>query len=245
MAPGKDGAANITAGPEGSQGPSGPQGPEGSPGSTGPLGPQGEGGGSGSVGPAGPSGATGAQGAPGAQGATGSAGTDGKSSYLRNIPSLNVTTSLDSNQQGTAAAGYYPATTIGSDGLGLLAYFYCGDFDPDTEACSGGSDLKVAHCSNMDCTSATFTLLDTTGDTGLDISIIVGADGLGLIAYKKEDPHYLKIAHCSNINCTAATITALHTLGEVGESTSITIGADGHGLISYFDGTSEKLKVAH
>ena len=65
----------------------------------------------------------------------GAAGADGKS-LLRNIPSTNVITTLDATS-GTALAGVYPTATIGSDGLGLLAYFYCGDFDTDTEACSG------------------------------------------------------------------------------------------------------------
>ena len=125
--------------------------------------------------------------------------------------------------------------TIGADGLGLISYF-----DETND------DLKVAHCSNTNCTAATITSLDTTGLVGYKTSVTIGADGLGLISYYDASNDDLKVAHCSNTNCTAATITALDTTGNVGLYTSITIGADGLALISYLlDDTNDDLKVAH
>jgi len=80
--------------------------------------------------------------------------------------------------------------TIGADGLGLISYY---DATND--------DLKVAHCSDTNCTAATITTLDSTGDVGRDTSITIGADGLGLISYYDYDNEDLKVAHCENAFC--------------------------------------------
>ena len=140
-------------------------------------------------------------------------------------------TTLDS----TGGVGSYTAITTGADGLGLISYY--DDFP--------NGDLKVAHCGNAACTSATITILDTEGLVGLDTSITIGGDGLGLISYYATPNADLKVAHCSNATCTSAAIATLDSTGIVGLDTSITTGADGLGLISYFDITNIDLKVAH
>jgi hypothetical protein len=61
--------------------------------------------------------------------------------------------------------------------------------------------------------ATTVTYLDTTGDYA---SLAIGADGLGLVAYRDAANGDLKIAHCSNIACTAATISTLDSAGDVG-----------------------------
>ena len=143
-------------------------------------------------------------------------------------PNFTITT-LDSSGD----VGFYTSVTIGNDGLGLIAY---------TQRDSG---LKVAHCNNLACTSATITTLET-GLIRNQVSIVTGVDGMGLISFHRQDAEgKLKVAHCSNTVCTAATITEIDTAGLVGEYSSITIGADGMGLISYFDNYNGKLKVAH
>ena len=76
------------------------------------------------------------------------------------------------------------------DGLGLISY-YDGTND----------DLKVAHCSDTNCTSATITTLDSTGNVGKYTSVTIGADGLGLISYRDRTNTDLKVAHCSNAFC--------------------------------------------
>jgi hypothetical protein len=83
------------------------------------------------------------------------------------------------------------SVTIGDDGLGLISYFDVTNFD-----------LKVAHCSNVECTEATTTPIDSDGRVGLYTSIIIGADGLGLISYWDETNSDLKVAHCGNATCT-------------------------------------------
>jgi len=139
-------------------------------------------------------------------------------------------TTLDS----TGSVGLYTSIAIGADGLGLVSYYDLTN-----------TDLKVAHCSNVACTGATFAQIDFTGDVGWFTAITIGADGLGLISYYDNTDDDLQVAHCSNAACSTATVTTLESTGSVGGYTSITIGADGLGLISYLDSTNTALKTAH
>jgi preprotein translocase subunit Sec61beta len=131
--------------------------------------------------------------------------------------------------------GQYSSVTIGADGLGLISYY---------DETNG--DLKVAHCSDSACTSATLTTVDRAGNVGQYSSVTIGADGLGLISYYDETNGDLKVAHCSDLTCTSATLTTLTFLqseGNVGQFTSVT-NAGGQGLISYYDSTDQDLKLA-
>ena len=83
---------------------------------------------------------------------------------------------------------------VGADGLGLISYLDLTNLD-----------LKVAHCDNLACSSATYVTLDSAGDVGRNSGITIGADGLGLISYLDYTNEDLKVAHCSNINCSSAT----------------------------------------
>jgi hypothetical protein len=144
--------------------------------------------------------------------------------------SATTTSTLDS----TGTVGWFTSITIGADGLGLISYLDVTN-----------ADLKVAHCSNVQCSSANYYTLDSGGLVGHYTSITLGADGLGLISYYDNTNYDLKVAHCSNAFCSSATTTTLESGGTVGQYNSITLGADGLGLISYYDSTNGYLKVAH
>jgi hypothetical protein len=132
--------------------------------------------------------------------------------------------------------GTYTSITLGADGLGLVAYLDNGSIGV----------LKVAHCSNTACSSATTAIADGSGGVGWNPSITLGADGLGLISYLDETNGNLKVAHCNDVACTSATSATVDSAGFVGQYGSISMGADGLGLIAYLDGTSTGvLKVAH
>jgi hypothetical protein len=121
--------------------------------------------------------------------------------------------------------GWYSSITIGSDGLGLISFYD-----------AGSGFLRVAHCSNIPCSAATFSPVDASGLVGQYSSITIGADGLGLISYYDVGNQDLKVAHCANIDCSNADeINALDTANDVGQYSSITVGADGLGLVSYLD----------
>jgi hypothetical protein len=196
---------------------------------------QGPAGPAGLPGPQGPMGDTGTAGAAGQPGTQGPQGPTGPA-IERSTPGANTLATLDS----TVDVGYYTSLTIGADGLGLISYY-------DNK----NDDLKVAHCNNVVCTSATTSTLDSAGDVGAYTSVAIGADGLGLISYKDVTNGDLKVAHCNNTACTSAGLSTVDntTVHDLGSGSSVTIGADGLGLISYGDNDQltgmGDLKVAH
>lgn len=155
---------------------------------------------------------------------------DGSVACLASSPQAGF---LISTIDSVGDVGQYTSITTGWDGLGLISYY---------DATNG--DLKVAHCSNLSCTSATITTLDSAGDVGLHSSITVAADGAALISYFDATNGGLKVAHCVNLSCTSAIKSTIDT-GGVGNHSSIAIGADARGIISYYDATNGDLKVAH
>jgi hypothetical protein len=130
--------------------------------------------------------------------------------------------------------GRYTSVAIGADGLGLIAYYD-----------ATNKDLKVAHCSDVVCSTATLSTLDSTGDVGQFASVAIGSDGLGLISYYDATNGDLKAAHCLDASCSTASVNTLDTGGDVGQFASIAIGSDGLGLIAYVDVTANVVKVAH
>lgn len=151
-------------------------------------------------------------------------GTELSRAPLETVPAGNTVSTLDSG--GTV--GEFSSITLGADGLGLISYW-------DATHLS----LKVAHCDDVECSSASTATLD--GTVGAATSITLGADGLGLISYATSGG--LKAAHCDDDACSSATVSLL-TSGSVGD-TSIALGADGVGIIAYRDVTAGAVKIAH
>jgi hypothetical protein len=128
---------------------------------------------------------------------------------------------------------------IGADGLPLIAY----------ETWAGGQDreVKVLHCQNVWCGTATITLVERVSASVATPALTIGADGLGLISYHDGTFGDLKVAHCTNAACTALTRNTIDDAGDAGKFSSITIAGDGLALISYHRavGTGGQLVVAH
>lgn len=139
-------------------------------------------------------------------------------------PVSNTFHTVDST--GDVGAG--SSATIGVDGLPLIAYL-------DTT----NEDLKVAHCYDAACASATATIVDSGSVGDSPPSVTIGTDGLPLVAYISGG---LKVAHCEDVACSTATLTLLHSSGSDVDP-SVTIGTDGLGLISFGSGSS--LAAAH
>ena len=76
------------------------------------------------------------------------------------------------NEDEGDSAGEF-ATTVGSDGLAMISY---------RALANGINELRVAHCSNQQCTASTHTLLDDNG--GHWPSIMIGCKYLGLDALR-------------------------------------------------------------
>mgnify|MGYP006281987109 CR=1 FL=1 len=116
---------------------------------------------------------------------------------------------------------------------------------------SSSGDLKVAHCSNLSCSSATVTPVDSTGNVGQYTGITIGATGYPLIRCYDVTNTDLKVANCLSITCTASsTITVDSTVsGEIedsGKYSAVTVGADGMPVVVYYDATTgnQNLKFA-
>ena len=137
--------------------------------------------------------------------------------------------------------GTHTSIAIGIDGLPIIAYQ--DSFD----------DLRVAHCNDPACASATFSELDSgglTGTAGEYISIAIGQDGRPVIGYHKRSGLFqatgrLKLAFCEDIACNSAVIASVDTgSGSMGQFTSLSILPSGDPVISYYDGGPDDLKVA-
>ena len=183
----------------------------------------------GPTGPTGPQGMLGSTGATGPTGNTGATGPAGATGIGLARPGQVITT-VDS----TTGVGEYTSIAIGADGLGLISYY---------DVSNG--NLKVAHCNDVACSSATTSTVDSAGNVGQYTSITIGADGLGLISYWDVGNGNLKVARCNDVACSSATTSTVDSGTLVGSYTSITIGRDGLGLVSYFDNLNGHLKVAH
>lgn len=145
----------------------------------------------------------------------------------------------------TADVGWFSSIKIGADGLPLISYqsYRTADHTAYT------NDLKVAHCVDVVCSSATITTLDTASTVDARTSLSIGADGLGLIVYQNESGSQavVKAAHCANAACTSATYRTLDTIGINGGGfygpETVTVSPSGTAYIAYADPTSKTLRL--
>jgi len=140
----------------------------------------------------------------------------------------------------TGSVGRHASIAIGADNLPIISHY---DFT--------NTALKVSHCTDRACSSATSSTVDTggVGVAGWDTSIAIGADNLPIISYGDRTATSLKVAHCNNATCTSSTTATVDTGGtnDVGGFTSIAIGTDNLPIISYLYNTATEtgLKVVH
>ena len=135
----------------------------------------------------------------------------------------------------------YPSMVLGTDGLPIISYAWGRAVGLDFV----DEELRVAHCDDLECSSATITIIDSAGEVGAWSSIAIGVDGLPVISYYDDTNEDLKVAHCNNVACTSATTTTAHSNGSVGRFSSIGIGGDGFPVISYADETDKYIRVLH
>ncbi len=140
----------------------------------------------------------------------------------------------------TNDVGLMTQIRIGIDGLPIISYYHA--------IASDDGNLKVAHCDDANCTSATITTLehspmaDTTDNRF--ISMVIGLDGLPMISYlhgrnwvtdtSPANFPELRLAQCNDLACTGAAISVLDNSGEIMyQATNIAVGMDGRPFITY------------
>lgn len=117
--------------------------------------------------------------------------------------------------------GRLSSIAIGSDGLPVISYF-------DSRV------LKLAHCNDASCSSATINTIDPDGSQYS--SMVIGADGMPIISYNGDGAsgfglYGLRVAHCDNLECSSSTITVIDSIFVT--KISIAIGGDNLPVISF------------
>lgn len=74
------------------------------------------------------------------------------------------------------------------------------------------------------------------------VSVVIGADGLPLIAYYDVTAKTLKLARCTNVPCSSATVSTIDATADVGQYSTIATNLAGRFVIAYHDATNKDLK---
>jgi len=154
--------------------------------------------------------------------------------HCNNVACTSATSTTVDDPANTV--GSFISLAIGSDGLPVISH-------GDTSA----NALRVTHCNNVACTSATSTTVDDAANaSGVDTSLAIGTDGLPVISHRDATANALRVTHCNNVACTSATSTTVDDpANSVGVDTSLAIGTDGLPVISHSDTTAGALRVTH
>jgi len=107
------------------------------------------------------------------------------------------------------------------------------------------SSLKLAVCSNPNCSITSINIVDSVGNVGQYTSLQLNNLGNPVISYYDISNSSLKLAVCSNPNCSIIDcITIVDSMGDVGQYTSLQLNNLGNPVISYYDVTNGNLKLA-
>ena len=87
--------------------------------------------------------------------------------------------------------------------------------------------LKLAHCNDANCASATLTTVNSAGNVGYYTALVLDASGHPVISYLDNTNYDLKLAHCNDASCTSATLTTVNSAGNVGWYTSLDLPGPG------------------
>ncbi len=132
------------------------------------------------------------------------------------------------------SVGVYASLAIGTDGLPVISH-------RDGTAFA----LRVTHCNNVACTSATSTTVDDpANNVGVHTSLALGTDGLAVISHLDLTANALRVTRCNDVACTSATsATVDDPANVVGFFSSLALGTDGLPVISHGDTTAGTLRV--
>jgi hypothetical protein len=115
-------------------------------------------------------------------------------------------------------------------------------------ACIPGQFLQLGPSGNIVCGTTPvniFTMPNSSGLSGIDISLAIAGDGVTHISFYNEAGGDLKGWQCGDAACQwrGAAIFYDNLAGDAGRYNSMAIGTDGRPIISYYDVTNADLKV--
>lgn len=91
----------------------------------------------------------------------------------------------------TGSVGRYLSLTIGTSGP-VISYI---------DSSAGKWDVKLAYCHNADCSSATLRVVDGAGQIDGYTALVIGTEGLPVVAYREVNTPAFRITQCSSITC--------------------------------------------
>lgn len=131
--------------------------------------------------------------------------------------------------------GYGSSVAIGPDGLAVISYLTTGGvYEPG----SGVFQVKVAHCQDVACTTATVKTVDPGVVAPTATAVVIGGDGLPLVGYmERRDqgrPAQFVLAHCGDLDCSR--LSGLVTR-DAGDDTvpALAVGPDGLAVAAWAD----------
>lgn len=144
----------------------------------------------------------------------------------------NVSTTVD---DGASNAGWFSSIAVGVDGMPVISH---------QDLATG--TLRVTHCGNVACTAGNVSTIvdDPADDVGFDSSLVVGLDGLPVIAHRNGTAGVVRVTHCGNAACSAGN-TSTNTVAAGAYRPSMVTASDGRPLIAHFDITQGDLLVTH
>jgi hypothetical protein len=88
--------------------------------------------------------------------------------------------------------GHYPSLVLDGVGNPVITYYQ-----------ASGSDLKVAHCNDPNCTGGDESIASphTLGDAGEYPSLTIGADGYPVVSYYDATNQTLRVLRCAGAGC--------------------------------------------
>lgn len=140
-------------------------------------------------------------------------------------------------------AGSASVITVGADGLGLVAYHAGGTYAEAT-GWTGTGQVKVAHCGNVACTSASKVVVARDADLSGMIGLTIGPDAHPFITYYRAGSLDLVAIHCTSKTCSSRTAATVVSAGDVGKASSVAIDPFGLPVIAFYDNTTNGLKLA-
>ena len=146
---------------------------------------------------------------------------------------VSCTSATSTTVDSVSRVDRYTSIAVGSDGLPVVSYWDAGS----------NRDLKIAHCNDAACSSATLVTVDDGDDVGSWNAIAIGVDSFPVVSYFDSANSALKVAHCNDLGCANATLTTVDNFGTVGLYTAIAVGLDGNPIVSYQG--AQNLNVAH
>ena len=91
----------------------------------------------------------------------------------------------------TGSVGTYLSLAIGASGP-VISYI---------DSSAGKWDVKLAYCHNADCSSAALRVVDGAGQIDGYTALVIGTDGLPVVAYREVNTPAFRITQCSSTTC--------------------------------------------